>query len=555
MVPKTALAALCAAASLAAQVGAVAETENFRILAGPDVQLEQHAVAEAAGRLEGVRSRLAAAGLPPRGKAVEPLNILLTPTVFSLRSITGGHSAPRTRGLTIHGIDRNLVLLAWHAPGDPMTALAHEYAHQLDDNAWPLWFIEGRAEFLARYPSREARGHLARLEQPERLGLKALLAAKDGGASALHDAFYAEAWLVFDWLAEQRGDIAGIRPAHLHDAIDRLGTAGVETELRQHAERRDIASREPAPVVENQQFDVTVRAIEPWEQPLLEAEINLALQRPQRASALLAALLGKHPRVARIHAAGGFAAIAAKNYDQAESSLARAIELGDRRAETAYLYTLMLMRTGDDAGQRAAAALKHSLRARDRAPHEPRYQLAVAQARMLVGDWERAFEDLSRLAAFPGWAQRAHREAAEVRRRRGGRLAAQKQPQLAPPSDPSEPYRPLLLKTPAIEPLPDAPAELQKPVRGSRYHPPGTTLVYGRIGWVDCSDGERKIILNTPLLKLVLRENPQKPPKLLSPPVKWDVLPCQTYGWTVNIVYKPLRGPGEIKGEVTAIWF
>ncbi len=546
------MAALCAAAPLAAQAGSAAETANFRIVAGPDAPLERDVLAAAAVHLENVRSRLAAAGLTPRRPLDEPLDILLTPTIVSMQALTGGFSGPRTRGLTVHGIDRNLVLLAWHAPGDPLAALAHEYAHQLDDSVWPLWFVEGRAEFLARYPSRAARGHLARLERPERIGLQALLAAEAVSASAPPGAFYAEAWLVFAWLAERRGDVASIRPAHLYGAIDELGTDAVETELRQYAERLGAESRGLQPAAETRGFDVKVRGLEPWERPLLEAEIAIALRRRQRASALLAALLREHPQVARIHAARGLAAIAAKDYDQAEASLARAIELGDRRAATAYRYTLMLMRPGGDAGQRAADALEHSLRARDRAPGEPRYQLAVAQARMLTGDWERAFEELNRLAAFPGWAERAAREAAEVRRRRNRLLAAQTPPPLAPQAAPAESYWP---QASAPEPLPAAPPEQPKPARGSKWPPPGTTLAYGRIGWVDCSGGERKIVLSTPRLRLVLRENPRQPPRLIFPPLKWKVLPCGTYGWTVNIAYKPLRGAGEVKGEAVAVWF
>ncbi len=553
MFPGIASAALYAAAPLAAQVGFVAETANFRIVAGPDAQLERDAVVAAAVHLENVRSRLAATGLTPRLQADEPLNILLTPTIVSMQSLTGGFSGPQTRGLTVHGVDRNLVLLAWHAPGNPFAALAHEYAHQLDDSAWPLWFVEGRAEFLARYPSRAARGHLIRLERSERIGLQVLLTAEKGGGAASASAFYAEAWLVFAWLAERRGgSIAGIRPAHIYDAIDELGTDAVETELRQYAESLGTALRGKQPVVEILEIKVKSRGMKPWESSLLEVEINLALGRRQRASNSLAVLVRKHPNVARIHAVRGLAAIAAKDYDRAESSLARAIEIGDLRAATAYRYTLMLMRPGSDAVQRAAEALKHSLRARDRVPGEPRYQLAVAQARMLTGHWERAFEDLNRLAAFPDWTGRAAREAAEVRRRRGRLLAAETPPPLAPQAVPSVNDWP---QAPDIEPLPVPPPRPQKPAAGSSWPPPGTTLAYGRIGWVDCSGRERKIVLSTPRLRLVLRENPKSPPRLLFPPVKWEALPCGTYGWTVNIAYKPLRDSGEVKGEAAAILF
>lgn len=517
------------------------------------MQLERDALAAAAAHLETVRSRLAALGLTPRRRSAgEPLDILLTPTVVSMRALTGGFSGLRTRGLTVRGLDRNMVLLAWHAPGDPLEALAHEYAHQLDDSAWPLWFAEGRCEFLARYPSRTARGHLAWLQRFERVGLRALLAAETPAAVAPPGAFHAEAWLVFAWLAERGGGVAHIRPDHLYDAVEELGMAGIEAELQQYMERLGAEVQTEQPAAQSLEFPVTVRGLEPWERPLLEAEIGIALQRRERVSALLAALLREHPEAARIHAARGVAAIAEKDYDRAERSLARAVALGDCRAATAYRYALMLMHPGGDAGRRAADALAYATLARRLAPDEPRYRLAAAQASMLTGEWSRAFAELQRLAAFPGWAPRAAREAAEVRRRRNRRLAAQAPPRLAPQSAPAAEYWPRDAAPHA--PLP-APPKPSKPAARPAWPPPGTTLAYGRIGWVDCSGGERKIVLSTPRLRLVLRENPARPPRLIFPPVKWKALPCGTYGWTVNIAYKPLRGPGEIKGEAVAVRF
>ena len=347
-----------------------------------NVQLERDALAAAAVRLENARRRLAAAGLTPRRPVDEPLDILLTPTIVSMRALTGGRSGLQTRGLTLRGIDRNLVLLAWHAPGDPLDTLTHEYAHQLDDSAWPLWFVEGRAEFLARYPSRAARGHLARLERSAWLGLPALLAAEAVDASAPPGAFYAKAWLVFAWLAERSGDIAGIRPAaSCTTPIDELGAGrrrnGIAAVCR--ASRRGIAGGAAG----CRDTGVRRKGSRPGALGAYPAGSGdrHRFAAPATGGGLACGIAPEHPQVARIHAARGLAAIAAKDYDQAESSFARAIALGDRRAATAYRYTLLLMRPGDDAGQRAADALEHSLRARDRLPGEPRYQLAVAQAR------------------------------------------------------------------------------------------------------------------------------------------------------------------------------
>ncbi len=550
MLPKIVAAVIGLATLLSGQVGWVAETPHFRIVASPEVQLERDDLAAAADHLEKIRSQLAAASLSPRRSSDERQNILLVPTVADIRSLVGGLAGPTTRGLTINGADRNLVLIAWHAAGDAKVALAHEYAHLLDDSAWPRWFVEGRAEHLARYPSGDAPNHLARLLLTEWFELSEVLGSSNEGTPP--ESFYAASWLLFDWLLQREGNAAGVRPEAIGQAIDELGLDGVDSALWQHAEKRRAAPPRQDEIVKSAASNVVVRAIEQWEIPLFKAEVSHAVGDLERASAGLNQLVQNYPDVFQVHAARGLVAIVTNDYDIAESELAKAVELGDRRAVTAYRYTLMLMRPGSDTSARALAAVENSQRARDRAPDEPRYQLAAAQAQMLAGEWDLAFEELRRLAEFPGWSDRADREAGEVRRRRGQRLARHAAPPLADSGPSAVTYQPKIAKP---DPLPAAPPEPSKPARQSSWPPPGTTLVYGRIGWVECSGAERTIVLSTPRLRLVLRENPKSPPRLIFPPLKWKQLPCETYGWTVNIAYKPLRGAGEVKGEVVAIRF
>lgn len=551
MLLKTLVAMIGAGSVLAAQVGWVADTPNFRIVAGPGVQLARDDIADAAGHIENVRSTLAAANLSPRRSSDEPQHILLVPTVIDLHSLVGELAGPTTRGLTIQGVDRNLVVLVWHAEGDPKIALAHEYAHLLDDSTWPLWFVEGRAEYLARYPSGLAPNH-RRLLLQEWFELSDLLESSHQGTATPPEGFYSAAWLVFDWLAQREGNVAGIRPEAVDRAIDELGLDGVDFALWNHAEQRRSELPRQKSAVNSAASGVAVRAIEPWEVPLFEAEISGLVGDHEKSAALLAVLAEDYPDIYQIHAARGLSSIDNHEYDLAESELRKAVELGDDRAVTAYRYTLMLMRPGDDPDARALAAVENSQRARDRVPDEARYQLAAAQAQMLAGEWNLAFEELQGLAKFPGWADRADSEAAEVERRRGQSLAQHAVPPLADNRPSAVTDQPKIAEP---EPLPAAPPKPSNPARRSTWPPPGTTLVYGRIGWVECSGGERTIILSTPRLRLVLRENPKSPPRLIFPPLKWTALPCETYGWTVNIAYKPLRGAGEITGEVVAIRF
>jgi hypothetical protein len=116
-------------------------------------------VAAAAGRhLEDVRLRFSDLGLPLRGEEKGPAVVL----VFAGRASLDPYSSPdsrdpaMTRGLSLAGVERNWISVAWDAPGSAQAALAHEYAHLIrPDVSAALWFREGMAEYLAGLASGE----------------------------------------------------------------------------------------------------------------------------------------------------------------------------------------------------------------------------------------------------------------------------------------------------------------------------------------------------------------------------------------------------------------
>ena len=99
------------------------------------------------------------------------------------------------------------------------------------------------------------------------------------------------------------------------------------------------------------------------------------------------------------------------------------------------------------------------------------------------------------------------------------------------------------------------PEEGRQPAAGYRWPPYGSWLAHGRIAWVEC-DGDRKtVILHSPYQRLVLRENPDRPPKLINRPFKRKTLPCSSRGWSVAVAYRKSRGPGGTQGEIVGIRF
>ena len=132
--------AICA--SLLAAALATAKPLEVISALGPEVDRQV---------LEAVQSRrqaYAELGLVLR-KPNLPTQVIVTPTVVELAPFIGPSSG-RSRAFSLAGIDRNYIVLAWTAPGDPLRAAAHEYAHLVDPlEEAPLWFREGFAEYLS----------------------------------------------------------------------------------------------------------------------------------------------------------------------------------------------------------------------------------------------------------------------------------------------------------------------------------------------------------------------------------------------------------------------
>ena len=139
--------------------GVEARTEHVRVV----TELEPLLAKAAAVHLERSRSLYVSLGLSPRRRAATPLTALLYRDAEQMEAQIP-IPAPRPaspRGFFQTGADRDYIVLAWDAPGNPFVALAHEQAHQLTAGAdHPTWFREGLAEYLSRWEVIDGRVHL-----------------------------------------------------------------------------------------------------------------------------------------------------------------------------------------------------------------------------------------------------------------------------------------------------------------------------------------------------------------------------------------------------------
>ncbi len=543
--------------ALAAQSDWVAESPHFRVLAREYPGLDAEAVASAAGVLKTIRAQFLREGLGVARRADGPLDILLLPNMLQLHALLREVPPSGVRGVNIRGLDRNLVMVAWHARPGPWVTLAHEYAHQLEDPDWPPWFREGRAVYLARLTQSQFGAPLntdllPTLERWPWLAWPALLAAEEGGQAARPELFEAQSWLLVHWLARRHGRIAKLEPEAAYRSLSELGSAGLDETLQRYAAQLqqnahgELGVRVPADVVPD-----AVPAAK-WEIPLFEAEVHRNLQYVGSAESQLSLLVREFPRAARIQSAYAAVQLMRGKQDLAERHYGLALALGDTRARTAYRYALLRMRPGTDPAKRAADAVRFARRARDTMPWEPTHQLALTHARMLQGDWAGAFDELRQLARFPGWERRVEREVLEIRRRQDQAFAA-----LPPPA--------LAAAVPVSRVDVPAPSELspwtaprlgsRRPSISRRWPPSGTWLVHGRIAWIDCSDSDRKVVVHSSFQRLVLRENPDRSPRLINRPFRGKALPCAARGWVVAIAYRKLPGGGPVDGEIVAIRF
>ncbi|MDE0108863.1 MAG: hypothetical protein OXN96_13685 [Bryobacterales bacterium] len=554
-------AALALAHSLSAQPGWVAETPHFRVLALEAPGIDAAAAGFAATVLEQIRQqfRLFGAGLPERADG--PLEVLVVPNEFELHELLREAPDSRTRGITVGGLDRDYVVIPWHAVPGPQITLAHEYAHQLDRPRWPLWFREGRAVYLARRTASPSGQDtrmplLTMLEGSEWLDWRALLEAERDSAAVNDQLFQAQSWLLVQWLATRRGPLARLRPDHGSAALSELGQDLLTTSLREHLATMRDGSREELATLPPTDLEADTRAAAEWEVPLVRAEIERELRFHDVAERKLRSIAQSFPGAARAQAAYASMLLIRGELDSAERHFRTAIELGDARSRTSYRYALLLMRPGELPRIRAEAALHAAKRALATSPSEPLNQLAVAHARMLLHDWNGAFAELLKLSRFAGWADRAAKEAAEVVRRKVQSIQSAPPPDLA--AEPA-PIPDLLARMAVVEGKPDPwkpPSATTSPLpQPYPWAPHGAWIAHGRIAWVDCSNNARTVILHSPYRRYAFRENPERPPVLINRPFRAKAVPCNTRGYVVRISYRRLSEEGGPDGEIFGIHF
>ena len=548
--------AMLALPSVRAEPGWVAETPHFRVIAPVRPGVDAVTARSAAEDLESVRAQALSEGLGPPRHSDGPVEVLLVATRLELHLMLRDPLDSRTHGITIRGSDHDVAIVPWHELPGPRVTLAHEYAHQLEDRDWPLWFREGRAVHLARrMPLRSGADPLATLlNQLERLvwlDWAELLAAQRDSATAAAELFQTQSWLLVHWLAATVNPLARLVPEDATEALERLGAERLTKILLAHLDDLRLSRPDGSDPVEVVASDVDVRPAAEWEIPLFAAEVSRDLRFLDSAERSMTRLADQFPEVARVQAAYGALLQLLGRLDESERRFGQAVQLGDSRARTAYRYASLLMRPGTDIESRTADALRFALLARDAMPREPVHQLAVAQARMLQGDWEGAFQELRALAVFPGWKRQADREAREIGRRRAQSLRTLPAPAIA-------------AEIPVQRVPVDVPRDLQArkqppapagPATSRRWPPYGTWLSHGRIAWVDCSEDVKKVVVHTPYSRIVLRISEVNPPQLINRPFSGKSLPCEGRGWWGAFAYEKRPGEAGIDGDLVGIRF
>src|SRR5690606_4545193 len=114
----------------------------------------------------------------------------------------------------------------------------------------------------------------------------------------------------------------------------------------------------------------------------------------------------------------------------------------------------------------------------------------LAQAYTVAGHWSLAAQVLLDLRTTPGWDAIAAEDFRELLRRRGQHMRAVASPRIGPPAPPA---------LPAFAKAPLAP--LRDP-RDWPWPPPDTLIYAGRIVGVDCSSGQKRIIMHSPLFRI-----------------------------------------------------
>jgi len=534
------VAILMAAQPLAAAVEV--RSERFRVIANTD----SATAVQAASHLEATADQLAKLGFHLRRPDL-PVTVLLYNSQDQLAPF---QSRTQTRAFAATAEDSHFIAIAWDALGSPWLALAHEYAHLASDKAtMPPWFREGLADHLSL--QREAgaapissTNSINGLRSKPWLGIRDMLDARDGSTAYDHQLFHAQSWLAVSWLASQPDAIPRrleFRPIYDQLAIE--GSAAVEVQLRVYMAR--LALEEPV----REALPETLRGLKPrdldeYEWQAWELELLRGMKGNSAAEPELLALESLQPQLPLVQAALGALAIERGRFDEAEDRLRAASADDQASALTHQRYALMLLRpTGEAPAPRAETAIRHGLRALKMAPGTPEFLRTLAQASIVAGHWSRAAQVLLDLQAKQGWDATAREDFRELLRSRGQRLREVDSPRIRPLAPP---------------PVPEFAKARLAPLRQPHdypWPPPDTQIYSGRIASVNCSSGQKLIVMQNPLFRIEFVELAKQPAKLHRPPLKRKVIPCGTRGWNVSIAYIPYRGRGSLAGEARAILF
>lgn len=543
--------------SLPAQHGWVAESRHFRVLVQPAAGMDASVATAAADDLESFRIAFQRAGLGTPRRDDGPLEVLIVPHRLDLHALLGEPLHSRTRGITIRGLDRNSVIVPWHDPPGPRMILAHEYSHQLDGRGWPPWFSEGRAVYLARRTEPRTAigptaGLVAMLHRLRWIPWTDLFSTERATLAEGEEVFQAQSWLIVHWMASQIPELRHLSPEYAVRALAESGEEGLDTILRQHLAALRPADQGWLAPLGTQVVGSEVRTAEPWEVPLFEAEARMSIRMLDEAEAALKDLESRNPAQPRVLAASATMHLIRGRQDLAEQQFEAALRFGDRRGRTAFRYALLLMRPGRSPEDRADKALRHALRAREQLPRDPAHHLAVAHARMLTRNWNQAFAELRLLLPFEDWAGRAEKEAAEVRRRITQAVRTTPRPKVT--AEAPAVWAPVSVPNPP-EPWREPEPVVSRTSKRYRWPPHGTWLVHGRVSWVECDERGKRVIVHSPYRRLVLSENPDRPPRLINRPFRGNSLPCHARGWWVAIAYRKFKDAGEVNGEIVGIRF
>ena len=540
-------------------------TPNFQLVATVD----DRTAIRAARYLETLDRRFRAMGFHPAALPSPRVRVLLVSDIAELEPYDrrAAGMEPK-RGLFVAGIDRAWIASAQHAPGDPWTALAHEYVHRVFAAAdLPRWLGEGAAEYLSRMKLVNGVAEFGFFDELDRQALRGepwirLESLLEGPARSMAQGpdFRLQSRLLVHWLATEGFDLRRMDRTLMEAHIAQVGAAAVETAMRGLLAGWPLPTRFAFGEIESARDAFQTREMTAAELQFVRADLLRETGQLSAARRELVSLGRRFPDHPEPFESLGALEMDRRRYETAERAFAAAVHNGSQDARTHYRYSLLLQRPleGGDSG-RAGAGVRHAEIARGLDPTQPLFLLTEGQARMAAGQWVRAARLLAELAERPAWGARARIELAELRRGRqqqwttmGRELAPRLEENFRPAPGTREVHA---VTAPALSPVPQPAPPRVVEAAPPPWPPPGTVLIYGHIRDVECRAGEKIVTLRTPRYTVKLREPAGRPATLYDKPKRLRGLECGTKGWEVNAVFKMLRGDPEVRGELVGVVF